>query len=201
MLRLPNQRLAAFLWNRLDQDGFHHPAILTFYARVSGTDTYFSRNLLENACFAGGDEAQFSDREFFMADLSGGYYPGAEFNRCDFTGANLSHSRLIGARFSDCNLSGVRFDQAVLDNVTWENCTGLNDLFTEPVLYEQIIDSAVATYREAAAPNPNIGLSLMKAYKIILDKHKESRSLTETIESRLNDKAMQLRAGIYPQQT
>lgn len=192
-----DQRLAVFLWNRLDQDGFHHPAILTLYARASGTDTYFSRNLLENACFAGGDEAQFNERDFNYADLSGGYYPGAVFNRCDFTGADLSHSRLTGARFSDCNLSGVRFDEAALDNMTWENCTGLNELDTEPVLYEQIIDGAVATYREADARNPDIGLTLMKAYKTILDKHKESRSLTEAIETRLNGKALQLRAEIY----
>lgn len=94
---------------------------------------------------------------------------------------------------------GVRLDQGVLDNVTWENCTGLNGLITEPVLYEQIIDSAVASYRKAASTNPDIGLSLMKAYKTILDKHKESRSLTETIESNLNEKALQLRAEIYPQ--
>ncbi|MBX9636938.1 MAG: pentapeptide repeat-containing protein [Nitrosomonas sp.] len=194
-----DQRLAVFLWNRLDQVGFHHPAILTLYARASGTDTFYSRNLLENACFAGGNEAQFNDRDFFMADLSGGYYPGAVFNHCDFTGADLSHSRLTGARFSGCNLSGVRFDEAALDNVTWENCTGLNELDTEPVLYEQIIDSAAATYREAVAPNPDIGLTLMKAYKTILDRHKENRSLNEAIESRLNEKARQLRAKIYPQ--
>lgn len=191
-----DQRLAVFLWNRLDQDGFHYPAILTLYAHASGTDTFYSRNLLENACFAGGDEAQFNDRDFFMADLSGGYYPSAVFNRCDFTGADLSHSRLTGARFSDCNLSGVRFDEAVQDNVTWENCSGLNELDTEPVLYEQIIDSAVTTYREV--PNPDIGVTLMKAYKTILDKHKENRSLTEAIESRLNGKALQLRTEIYP---
>ncbi|TXI29530.1 MAG: hypothetical protein E6Q60_04110 [Nitrosomonas oligotropha] len=196
-----DQRLAVFLWNRLDQDGFHHPAILTLYARASGTDTFYSLNLVENACFAGGDEAQFNERDFKYADLSGGYYPGAVFNGCNFTGADLSHSRLTRARFSDCNLSGVRFDQAALDNVTWENCTGLNELDTEPVLYEQIIDGAVTTYREAAAPNPDIGLTLVKAYKTILDKHKESRSLAEAIESRLNGKALQLRAKIYPQQT
>lgn len=196
-----DQRLAVFLWNRLDQVGFHHPAILTLYARASGTDTYYSRNLLENACFADGEQAQFNDRDFFMADLSGGYYPSAVFNRCDFTGADLSHSRLTGARFSDCNLSGVRFDEAALDNVTWESCTGLNELDTELVGYEQIADSAAATYREAAAPNPDIGLTLVKAYKTILDEHKENRSLTEAIESRLNGKALQLRAEIYPRQT
>jgi hypothetical protein len=194
-----DQRLAVFLWNRLDQDGFHHPAILTLYARASGTDTFYSRNLLENACFAGGDEAQFSDRDFNYADLSGGYYPGAMFSRCDFTGADFRHSILNGAQFADCNLSGVCFDQAELSDITWENCRGLNALDTEPVLYEQIIDSAAATYRKTAAPNPDIGLTLMKAYKIILDKHKESRSLTEAIESRLNEKARQLRAKIYPQ--
>ncbi|MBX9918141.1 MAG: pentapeptide repeat-containing protein [Nitrosomonas sp.] len=196
-----DQRLAVFLWNRLDQVGFHHPAILTLYARASGTDTFYSRNLLENACFSGGDEAHFNDRDFNYADLSGGHYPGAVFNRCDFTGADLSHSRLTGARFSDCILSGVRFDQAALDNVTWENCKRLNEIDTEPVLYEQIIDGAVATYREAAAPNPDIGLTLMKAYKTILDKHKENQSLTEAIETRLNGKGLQLREEIYPQQT
>lgn len=196
-----DQRLAVFLWNRLDQDGFHHPAILKLYARASGTDTFYSLNLVENACFAGGDEAQFNEQDFKYADLSGGYYPDAVFSRCDFTGADLSHSRLTGARFSDCNLSGVRFDQAALDNVTWENCTGLNELDTELVLYEQIIEGAVATYREAAAPIPDIGLTLMKAYKTILDKHKENRSLTEAIETRLNGKALQLRAEIYPRQT
>ncbi|PTQ78716.1 pentapeptide repeat protein [Nitrosomonas oligotropha] len=196
-----DQRLAVFLWNRLDQVGFHHPAILTLYTRASGTDTFYSRNLLENACFVGGDEAQFNDRDFFMADLSGGYFPGAVFNRCDFTGADFRHSILNRAQFADCDLSGVCFDEATLDSVTWENCTGLNELDTEPVLYEQIIDSAAATYLKTTTRNPDIGLTLVKAYKTILDKHKESRSLTEAIESRLNGKALQLRAEIYLRQT
>jgi hypothetical protein len=194
-----DQRLAVFLWNRLDQDGFHHPAILTLYARASGTDTFYSRNLLENACFAGGDEAQFSDRDFNYADLSGGYYPGAVFNRCDFTGADFRHSILNGAQFADCDLSGVCFDQAELSGITWENCRGLNTLDTEPVLYEQIIDQAEEQHWQIAQPDIDIAISLMKAYKAILDKHAENKSLTSAIESRLSEKARQLRAKIYPQ--
>ena len=196
-----DQRLAVFLWNRLDQDGFHHPAILTLYARASGTDTYYSRNLLENACFAGDDEAQFNERDFNYADLSGGYYPGAVFSRCDFTGADFRHSILNGAQFADCDLSGVCFDEATLESVTWKNCTGLNELDTEPVLYEQIIDQAEEQHWQIAQPDIDIAISLMKAYKAILDKHAENKSLTSAIESRLNEKARQLRAKIYPQQT
>lgn len=194
-----DQRLAVFLWNRLDQDGFQHPAILTLYARASGTDTYYSRNLLENACFAGGEQAQFNDRDFFMADLSGGHYPGAVFNRCDFTGADFRHSILSGAQFADCDLSGVCFDQTELSGITWDNCSGLNALDTEPVLYEQIIDQAEEQHWQITQPNIDIAISLMKAYKAILDKHAENKSLTSAIESRLNEKARQLRAKIYPQ--
>ncbi|MER0204442.1 MAG: hypothetical protein DU480_11440 [Nitrosomonas sp.] len=196
-----DQRLAVFLWNRLDQDGFHHPAILTLYARASGTDTYFSRNLLENACFAGGDEAQFNERDFNYADLSGGYYPGAVFSRCDFTGADFRHSILNGAQFADCDLSGVCFDQAELSGITWDNCRGLNALDTEPVLYEQIIDQAEEQHWQITQPDMDIAISLMKAYKAILDKHAENKSLTSAIELRLNEKARQLRAKIYPQHT
>ncbi|MBK7493306.1 MAG: pentapeptide repeat-containing protein [Nitrosomonas sp.] len=194
-----DQRLAVFLWNRLDQDGFHHPAILTLYARASGTDTFYSRNLLENACFAGGDEAQFSDRDFNYADLSGGHYPGAVFSRCVFTGADFRHSILNRAQFADCDLSGVCFNQAELSGITWENCRGLNALDTEPVLYEQIIDQAEEQHWQIAQPDIDIAISLMKAYKAILDKHAENKSLTSAIESRLNEKARQLRAKIYPQ--
>ncbi|MER0216192.1 MAG: hypothetical protein DU481_08365 [Nitrosomonas sp.] len=194
-----DQRLAVFLWNRLDQDGFHHPAILTLYARASGTDTYFSRNLLENACFTGGNEAQFNERDFNYADLSGGYYPGAVFNHCDFTGADFRHSILNGAQFADCDLSGVCFDQAELSGITWENCRGLNALDTEPILYEQIIDQAEEQHWQITQPNIDIAISLMKAYKAILDKHAENKSLASAIESRLNEKARQLRAKIYPQ--
>lgn len=194
-----DQRLAVFLWNRLDQDGFHHPAILTLYARASGTDTFYSRNLLENACFAGGNEARFNDRDFFMADLSGGYYPGAVFSRCVFTGADFRHSILNGAQFADCDLSGVCFDQSELSGITWKNCRGLNALDTEPVLYEQIIDQAEEQHWQVAQPDIDIAISLMKAYKAILDKYAENKSLTSAIESRLNEKARQLRAKIYPQ--
>lgn len=194
-----DQRLAVFLWNRLDQDGFHHPAILTLYARASGTDTYYSRNLLENACFSGSDEAQFSDRDFNYADLSGGHYPGAVFNRCDFTGTDFRHSILSGAQFADCDLSGVCFDQAELSGITWENCRGLNALDTEPVLYEQIIDQAEEQHWQITQPDIDIAISLMKAYKAILDKHADNKSLASAIESRLNEKARQLRAKIYPQ--
>lgn len=193
-----DQRLAVFLWNRLDRDGFHHPAILTLYARASGADTFYSRNLLENACFAGDDQAQFSDRDFHMADLSGGHYPDAVFNQCDFTGADFRHSILSGAQFADCALSGVCFDQAELGSITWENCTGMNELDTKPVMYEQLIDNAVAQHWELADPNLEIAVTLMKAYKTILNKHKENNSLTDIIESRLNEKAQQLRAKIYP---
>lgn len=196
-----DQRLAVFLWNRLDQDGFHHPAILTLYARASGTDTYFSRNLLENACFTGGNEAQFNERDFNYADLSGGHYPSAVFSRCDFTGADFRHSILSGAQFADCDLSGVCFDQAELSGITWENCRGLNALDTEPVLYEQIIDQAEEQHWLIAQPDIDIAISLMKAYKTILDKHAENKSLASAIESRLNEKARQLRAKIYPQHT
>nr|WP_176776383.1 hypothetical protein [Nitrosomonas oligotropha] len=93
------------------------------------------------------------------------------------------------------------FDQAELSGITWENCRGLNALDTEPVLYEQIIDQAEEQHWQITQPDIDIAISLMKAYKTILDKHKESRSLTEAIESRLNGKALQLRAEIYPRQT
>ncbi|MXS83823.1 P-loop NTPase fold protein [Nitrosomonas oligotropha] len=197
-----DQRLAVFLWNRLGRDGFHHPAILTLYARASGADSFYSRNLLENACFTGGEHAQFSDRDFNYAELSGGHYPGAVFSRCDFTGADFRHSILNGSQFADCALSGVCFDQAELNGITWKNCSGLNALDTEPVLYEQIIDHAEEQHwqlAQADMANNEFAVSLMKAYKTILDKHAENKSLTKTIESHLLDKARQLRAKIYPQ--
>ena len=70
---------------------------------------------------------------------------------------------------------------------------------TEPVLYEQIIDQAEEQHWQIAQPDIDIAISLMKAYKAILDKHAENKSLTSAIESRLNEKARQLRAKIYPQ--
>ncbi|MDP2223024.1 P-loop NTPase fold protein [Nitrosomonas sp.] len=196
-----DQRLSVFLWNRLDRDGFHHPAILTLYARASGADNFYSRNLLENACFAGGEHAQFSDRDFNYADLSGGHYPGAVFSRCDFTGADFRHAILTGAQFTGCHLSSVCFDQAELAGVTWENCTSLNELDTEPVLYEEIIDHAEEQHWKLAQPdsaNSEVAICLMKAYKTILNKHVENKTLTEATERRLNEKAQQIRTKIYP---
>lgn len=195
------QRLAVYLWNRLDRDGFHHPVILTLYARASGADAFYSRNLLENACFAGGEQAQFSERDFNYADLSGGHYPGAVFSRCDFTGADLRHAILIGAQFTGCHLSGACFNQAELAGVTWNICSGLNELDTEPVLYEQIIDRAEEQHWKLAQPdiaNSEVAICLMKAYKSILNKHVENKTLTEATEFRLNEKAQQIRAKIYP---
>ena len=74
----------------------------------------------------------------------------------------------------------------------------MNELDTKPVMYEQLIDNAVAQHWELADPNLEIAVTLMKAYKTILNKHKENNSLTDIIESRLNEKAQQLRAKIYP---
>ena len=194
-----DKRLAVFLWNHLDQKPFGKPVILTLYARASGQDTFYSRNMLENACFEGGDKAQFSQHDYTYADLSGGHYPNAVFKQCNFTGADLRHSVLTGAKFINCNLSGVCFDGAILDDVTWENCEKWHKLDTEPVLYETIIDRATEKHWQQFSPNEKSAEHLMKSYKTIIDRYQQEGLLNNTIETRLIEKAKAIRSEIYPE--
>lgn len=193
-----DQRLGVFLWNNLDQNGFRNPAVLTLYARACGTDTFYSRNLIETDCFDGGERATFNQRDFTYADLTGGHFAQAVFKGCDFTGADLSHSYLAGVQFSDCILNKVRFDQAKMDQAAWENCQGLDDLDTEPVIYESIVDSAAEKHWQLTDPNEETAIAIMKAYKTILNKYKFNGTCTEAINTRLTEKGLAVRSKIYP---
>ncbi len=194
-----DQRLAVFLWNHLDQKPFGKPVILTLYARASGQDTFYSRNMLENACFEGGDKAQFRQHDYIRADLSGGHYPSAIFDQCYFTGADLRHSVLTGSKFINCALSGVCFDEARLDGVTWENCKGWHQLDTEPVLYETIIDNAAEHHWQQSNRDEKCAVHLMKAYQTIIDIYRHNNKLTDAAYTRLIEKAKAIRLKIYPE--
>ncbi len=194
-----DQRLAVFLWNNLDQNNFHNPAVLTLYARACGTDIFYSRNLIDTGCFDGGEQATFNQRDFTYADLTGGHFAQAIFTGCNFTGADLSHSHLMGVQFIDCILNKVRFDQAKMDQATWENCQGLDDLDTELVIYESIIDAAAEKHWQLTDPNEDAVIAIMKAYKTILNKYEANGTLTDTIRNRLTEKGLAVRSRIYPQ--
>lgn len=183
------RRLAVYLWNDLDAKPFNKPNILTLYAHACGEDNVYARSMIENGSFEGGKQAIFSGQNFEDADLSDGHFQGAIFTNCDFKRADFCHADLTNAKFISCELASARFDNAELENTVWENCHGLADLDTEPHIYEQIANAAVALWQRTEPSKQNWDRdakeALYKAYKTIIDLHEKKGTLNDALKKRL----------------
>lgn len=192
-----HRRLAVFLWNDRLRVCFRDPRVLSLYAHASGEDYRYNKKRLEDACFEGGEKAEFSDQDFNNIGLSGGHFHGAVFTRCQFTGADFCHADLSKVKFIDCDLSLARFDHAKLEYTQWQNCGGLDDLATEPEHYETIANAAVKTWQETkhnANWNQDAKESLYKAYKTIIDICGEGIPTDRKV--RLTESSLKIRAEI-----
>lgn len=195
-----HHRLAVYLWNDLDAKCFGKPDILSLYAHACGENNVYARSLIEEGCFASGEKAVFSGRDFEGAALSDGHFNEAVFTNCDFKRTDFCHADLFGTKFIGCELAGARFDNANLDRTVWENCHGLADLDTELDCYEQIADAAAATWRSLEPAkqhwDSDAKEALYKAYKTILDLHEKNGTWTQDIDIRLHNKGQTIRSEV-----
>lgn len=190
-----HRRLGVYLWNDLDsQNKFGTPDILSLYARSCAESSVHSRAMIEEGCFDGGDSARFDNQDFVASNLSGGHFHQAVFNNCNFMGGNLENTDLSGVKFIECNLEYAVFNNAQLASTSFEKCPGLDKLATEPIIYEQIADMAVAAWDSAW--DELSSEALFKAYKTILDMHKKYGTHSAEIENRLTIKGKEIRDRI-----
>lgn len=192
-----HRRLAVFLWNDRLRACFRDPRVLSLYAHASGEDHRYNKKRLEDACFEGGEKAEFSDQDFNDIGFWSGHFHGAVFIRCQFTRADFCNADLSKVKFIDCDLRFACFDHAKLEYTQWQNCGGLDDLATEPERYETIANAAVKTWQETkhnANWNQDAKESLYKAYKTILNLHENQ--LSDESKTRLTESGLKIRAEI-----
>lgn len=193
-----HQKLATFLWMDLFDTRFSNARILSLYARASGEDSGRSRAFIEEQCFDG--NSTFVGRDFADADLRGGQFAGARFEGCDFTRADLQMARLENVQFQGCELRDTIFDNdsARIEGAVWEACAGLDQLDTEPVIYETIADRAVEQWRSNKTKTTDGDQEqLYKQYKTILEGHRTRGTLTDEIEKRLIEKGKRVRDEVH----
>jgi hypothetical protein len=191
-----SQRLAVFLWHDRNRFRFKEPRVLSLYAQASGEDADRSRSAIETRNAAG--NAEFRNESFVAAELSDGRFSGATFIDCDFRRADFRHAVLNNVSFRRCAIDAACFDDATMEGTHWEWCNGLDDLATEPVIYETIADAAFHCRQspvEPASPEWEEA-QFYKAYRTIIDAHEWRGSLTEDIRKRLTDKGLAVRNKI-----
>ncbi|MDO8208409.1 MAG: P-loop NTPase fold protein [Gallionella sp.] len=195
-----HRRLAVYLWNDLDAKRFDKPNILSLYAYACGENNVYARSLIEDGCFEGKERAAFNGRDFKDADLSDGHFHEAVFTNCDFKRADFCHADLTGAKFTDCELTDARFDHAILENISCENCHGLEYLDTEPDSYEQIADAATTTWQKLRVSkrswDSDAKEALFKSYKTILDLHEKNGTLTDVTNERITSKGKMIKTEV-----
>ncbi|MDD5057477.1 MAG: P-loop NTPase fold protein [Sideroxydans sp.] len=195
------RKLALYLWNDLETNRFGTARNLAQYAHACGDSNVEARHQIENECFENGDQAKFYGREFQYAGFSQVHFCNAIFNNCDFTGSDFTYADLLNTRFINCRFDEANFDNATINGTVWENCVGLENLDTEPEIYELIADAAAAQWRvtDSAARNQwhqDARYGLFKAYRTILNLHEKNSTLTEAIKKRIIDKGQAIRAEV-----
>lgn len=188
-----HRRLAVFLWFDLAIHSFKNSKSLSLYARTCVEDVSRSRLYIEEASFGGNDLFEFED--FSEVDLSGGNFSGVRFENCNFSFTNLKNTELGNSSFICCKLKDVSFDDSNIENSHWIKCENVDQLNTEPVLYETIADLMVKGWKEKDSQaqsdwNPE---QLFKMYKTILDKHEKQKTITDDIRQRLIEKGSNIR--------
>ena len=79
----------------------------------------------------------------------------------------------------------------------WEACAGLDQLDTEPVIYETIAYCAVEQWRSDKTKSAGDQEQLYKQYKTILEGHRARGTLTADIEKRLIEKGRCVREEVH----
>jgi hypothetical protein len=187
------ERLAVFLWHDIEKHPFKDRKTLNLYANVSSEDISRSRIFIEEKCFKGEENILLED--FSDALLAYGQFTDIKFEMCDFSRADLKGANLSNTTFNKCNLSNVRFDEAIIENTNWILCDNIDQLDTEPILYEMIADRIVEKRRLVKYSERHLE-QLYKMYKMIIDLHKQKGSLTEEIEERLKEKGTKIRGEV-----
>ncbi|MCP4698046.1 MAG: AAA family ATPase [Gammaproteobacteria bacterium] len=190
-----NADIALFLWHDLWENRFQDVRTLTLYLYSSGNDR--PRLFIERMLARG--DYRIAGYDFSRADLSGGYFRDVHFIDCNFEKAGLENARLIGAVFERCKLRMAKFNGAKLTAADFLACNGMDDLDTEPELYEKIADSAMRCWRNLAQDRrlPDWGAwdarQLFAMYKNILMIHRGRRTNTPETEERLREKMENVR--------
>jgi len=68
------------------------------------------------------DGESVRETSFAGADLAGGAYLGAMFEKVDFRGTDLRDATLTAASFMECDLTGAQLDRAILDGASFVTC-------------------------------------------------------------------------------
>jgi len=191
-------RLAIYLWRAAERHPFGHPAVLSLYVRASGHTLRLDRQRIEESLFVG--KAEFRMQDFSTRDFSEGYFHSGQFFDCDFTQTDLRNTDLKAAYFERCEFQGACFNGAQLRDTVWIQCTGLDDLATEPETYENLADHFAALWRNRTSPDTSPALSgqeeqLYKIYKSVLLAYQPSQPAGD-IEKRLVEKGRTLREEI-----
>ncbi len=187
------RRLAVFLWFDLTIHSFKNSKILSLYARTSIEDVSRSRLYIEEASFEG--DALFEFEDFSEANLSSGNFSGVKFKNCDFSFSSLKNSGLSNSSFIRCKLKDASFDDSKIENTRWIKCENVDQLNTEPVLYETIADLIIEGWKKENPQNQSDWNTeqLFKMYKTIIDIHEMQNTITDDIRQRLTEKGKNIR--------